>query len=97
MTCSNSIVNFTSFLGQHPKISPCLQLAYNILYDNALDSIPLGNIYIYLLTFVSTGPLLLCAGFLQLQQEGGYSSSLRMGFLLQWLLLLQSTGSRHGL
>ena len=43
MTCSNSTVNFRSFLGQHPKILPCLQL--NILYNNALDSIPLGNIY----------------------------------------------------
>ena len=45
MAFSNSIVNFRSFLGQHPKILPFLQL--NILYNNALDSIPLGNIYNY--------------------------------------------------
>ena len=38
--------------------------------------------------------LLLHAGFLWLQQAGGYSLLQCMGFSLWWLLLLQSTGSR---
>ena len=42
----------------------------------------------YLFIFGSVGSLLLAA-------SRGYSSLQCVGFSLQWLLLLQSTGSRH--
>ena len=39
--------------------------------------------------------LLLRAGFSLVAASGGYSSLWCAGFSLQWLLLLQSTGSRQ--
>ena len=44
--------------------------------------------------FVVALGLLRYVGFLQLQQVGDYSSLRCAGFALQWLLLLQSPGSR---
>ena len=38
---------------------------------------------------------MLCAGLSLVAASGGYSSLRCTGFSLQWLLLLQSTGSRH--
>ena len=35
-----------------------------------------------------------CAGFSLVSESGGYCLLPRTGFSLQWLLLLQSTGSR---
>ena len=41
------------------------------------------------------GSLLLHAGFSLIAASGGYSSLRYAGFSSQWLLLLQSTGSRR--
>ena len=51
--------------------------------------------FIYLFIFGCVGCLLLQAGFSLVAGSGGYSSLRCAGFSLQWLLLLQSTGSRH--
>ena len=51
-------------------------------------------IFIYFI-FGCIGSLLLCAGFSLVVASGGYSLLWCVGFSLQWLLLLQSTGSRH--
>ena len=52
-------------------------------------------IYLFnLFIFVCTGCLLLCAWAFSSCGEGGYSSLQCAGFSLQWLLLLQSMGSR---
>ena len=45
--------------------------------------------------FVCVGSSLLHMGFSLVAESGGYSSLPCAGFSLQWLLLLQSTGSRH--
>ena len=52
-----------------------------------------GNILFFF--FGCAGSLLLHAGFSLVAASGGYSSLQCVGFLLLWLLLLQSTGSRH--
>ena len=53
------------------------------------------NVFIYLFIFGCIGSSLLRAGFSLVAASGGYSSLRCAGFSLQWLLLLQSTGSRH--
>ena len=53
------------------------------------------NLLIYLFIFGCIGSSLLCAGFSLAAVSGGYSSLRCVGFSLQWLLLLQSVGSRH--
>ena len=55
----------------------------------------LKNKFIYLFIFACVGSLLLRAGFSLVAASGGYFSLRRAGFSLRWLLLLQSTGSRH--
>ena len=45
--------------------------------------------------FGCIGSLLLRAGFSLVASSGGYSLLRCVGFSLRWLLLLQSTGSRH--
>ena len=53
-------------------------------------------IYLFILfIFGCVGSLLLRAGFSLVAASGGYSSLRCAGFSLQWLLLFQSTGSRH--
>ena len=52
------------------------------------------NKFIYLYIFGCVGSLLLCTAFSSCG-EGGYSSLRCVGFSLQWLLLLRSTGSRY--
>ena len=64
-----------------------------------VSGFPWGRFF-FKLTYLSLffgcgGSSLLCAGFLQLWQVGGYCSWKCAGFSLQWLLLLQSTGSRR--
>ena len=51
--------------------------------------------FIYLFIFGNVGSSLLPVGFSLVAASGGYSSLRCMGFSLGWLLLLQSTGSRH--
>ena len=46
--------------------------------------------------FGRVGSWLLRAGFSLVVARGGYSLLRCMGFSLWWLLLLRSTGSRHG-
>ena len=60
-----------------------------------LPPMPFTYLFVCLFTYGCIGSSLLCAGFLQLQRAGGYSSLRCTGFSLQWLLLLQSMGSRH--
>ena len=50
---------------------------------------------IYLFIFGCVGSSLLRTGFLLVAASRGYSSLWCTGFSLQWLLLLQSTGSRR--
>ena len=50
---------------------------------------------IYFFIFGCVGSSLLCAGFSLVAASGGYSSLRCTGFSMWWLLLLQSTGSRH--
>ena len=52
-------------------------------------------ILFYLFIFGCVGSSLLPAGFSLVATSGDYSSLRCTGFSLQWLLLLQSTGSRH--
>ena len=49
----------------------------------------------FLFIFGSIGSSLLHAGFSVVAASGGYASLQCAGFSLRWLLLLQSTGSRH--
>ena len=51
--------------------------------------------FIYLFIFGCVGSSLLCEGFSLVAASGGYSLLQCMGFSLQWLLLLQSTGPRR--
>ena len=53
------------------------------------------NLFIYLFIFGHVGSSLLRASFLLVVVSGGYSSLQCVGFSLQWLLLLRSTGSRR--
>ena len=54
------------------------------------------NKFIYLSLFLAVLGLCCCAHGLSLvAASGGYSSLRCVGFSLRWLLLLQSTGSRH--
>ena len=56
------------------------------------------NLFIYFYLFIVFGCIgssLLCAAFSLVAASGGYSSLWCAGFSLQWLLLLQSTGSRR--
>ena len=52
-------------------------------------------IYLVYFIFVCTGSLLLHPGFSLVAASRGYSLLRCTGFSLQWLLLLQSMGSRH--
>ena len=75
-------------------------------FSSYLPSFSLKALYIYIYIYIllinlfylfisgCIGSSLLCAGFLQLQASGGYSSLQCTGFSLWWLLLLQSMGSR---
>ena len=54
-------------------------------------SLFLKNLFIYWLRWVSVA----MHGLSLVAASGGYSSLWRVGFSLRWLLLLQSTGSRH--
>ena len=51
------------------------------------------NLFIYL--FLAALVLCCCAWLSLFAASGSYSSLRRVGFSLRWLLLLQSTGSRH--
>ena len=53
------------------------------------------NKFIYLFIFGCIGSSLLCVDFSLVPESGSYSSLQCAGFSLQWLLLLQSMGSRH--
>ena len=50
---------------------------------------------VVVVVFGCLGSSLLRAGFSLIAASGGYSSLRCAGFSLRWLLLLQSTGSRH--
>ena len=52
-------------------------------------------LFLILIFFWLCWSSLLHAGFSLVVVSGGYSSLWCAGFSLQWLLLLQSTGSRH--
>ena len=52
-------------------------------------------LFIHLFILGCIGSSLLSAGFSLVVASWGYSSLRCLGFSLQWLLLLQSTGSRH--
>ena len=52
-------------------------------------------LFICLVDFGCVESSLLRVGFSLVEASRGYSSSWCAGFSLQWLLLLQSTGSRH--
>ena len=53
------------------------------------------NKFIYLIYFWLRWVFVAARGLSLVAASGGYSSLRCVGFSLQWLLLLQSTGSRH--
>ena len=67
------------------------------VWDGVVPFSDIGHAFFFFnyFIFVCVGSSLLRAGFSPAVASGGYSSLWCMGFSLQWLLLLQSTGSRH--
>ena len=53
------------------------------------------NLFIHLFNFWLHGVFAAARGFSLVAESGGYSLLWCAGFLLRWLLLLQSTGSRR--
>ena len=80
-------VTFSQFL-QYFKLLNHYYICYSDMWCALLK-----NLLIYL--FLTVLGLRCCVGFSLVAASQGYSSLQCMGFSRQWLLLLQSTGSRH--
>ena len=83
-------------LGGTSEIIWCL-INLLILFSEKLGPKNPSNFFFFFLIyfiFGCVGSSLLCVGFSLVVESGGYSSLQCAGFSLQWLLLLQSTGSR---
>ena len=87
------VAHEVSFLNSSLSLHPC-DPGFLHYCQESVSFLFVFNLFI----FGCVGSSLLSMGFLQLQREvgsGGYSLLWCVGFSWWWLLLLQSTGSRH--
>ena len=72
-----------------------LFLFHFFVYSFANTIQPFIYLFIYLFNLLLPWVFVAVSGLSLVVASGGYSSLRCAGFSLQWLLLLQSTGSRH--